>query len=513
MRRTPDDAPRPNLQSGDAMSGAAPPRLNRGPDRWTAWHARAAPAARTGNPGMPWSGGRLDWIALAQLLFSLVPAMIAVRAGQPTLAARWLFGTITIFVIADVFFRAPPADLVLVIGAMPALSLLRDLFFYNAILVLMAIPLANLVLRSPNDLRRLRSAGMRVFAFLSFFYWLVSFALSADYSRNLRIGEMVLGAAAILVLAPRRQMLATSMLGVLITLIAIGLAFLGLSDRLSYAVVDGVLLGNPVAYGVPLAMVLALCVADNGRWIMLQRKPGVRLTVCVIAGILLLLSTSRASWLAAAVDVLLVVILSGGQRKFVLTSLAVLVIATVAVMQTSGGASLQGWFHRTFSPDRSLLQKTDGRSDQWILFPVVMAHAPPWGFGPGRGREIYAKYSLLDDKVRFQRGNDMAWHSLYLQIGIELGALGLAALVILLGRTAWIAYRHWTLTSELMPLLGVMSFLIVAGTVSGMDPFAGMFLGFGLVASSSKAGAHRKRSREGRRSVDAVTDSQVPVAR
>lgn len=226
---------------------------------------------------------------------------------------------------------------------------------------------------------------------------------------------------------------------------------------------------------------------------MLQRRPGLRLAISLTTGVLLLLSTSRASWLATSIDMLLVLMLSGGQRKFVLTSLTVLVIATVAVLQTSEGAFLEGWFQRTFSPDRTLLQKTSGRSDQWLLFPVVMSHAPLWGFGPGTGKDVYAHYSLLDPNIKFSKGDEMAWHSLYLQVGVEVGFIGLAVVIVLLGRIVWMTYRHWSRTGELVPLLGITSFLVVAGTVSGMDPFAGMFLGLAFLASRPRTRRRRNR--------------------
>jgi O-antigen ligase len=438
----------------------------------------------------------LDWLVLLQVVICAGPAMLAVHLEQPTLGAKWLFLSVALSLAVNLLFRAPPADLTLIIGIMPALMLLRDLFLYNSIAVLLAIPLANLVLRSRQNLRRLHRAGITLFFSFGLLYWLVSYAMTGEYFRNLRIVEMTFSAAAVVLLAARREMLATAIFGALCTLAAIGLAFLGLSDRLSYAVVDGFTLGNPISYGVPLALVLTLCAADGGKWLLLQRLPFVRLAIALVTSTLLLLSTSRASWLVAGASVLLILVFNGSHRKFVLTALTVLVLTTPVLLQTEQGASLAAWGNRTFSSSRTILQRTSGRSDQWLLFPMVLADAPVWGFGPGMGAKIYARYSLLSDQIRFKRGNAMAWHSLYLQIGVETGVIGLAVLIALLGRILVRTYQHWARTTEIVPLLGVAGFLIVAATVSGMDPGAGMFLGFGFLAGHRGPFALRTRSPE-----------------
>jgi ribosomal protein S18 acetylase RimI-like enzyme len=111
-----------------------------------------------------------------------------------------------------------------------------------------------------------------------------------------------------------------------------------------------------------------------------------------------------------------------------------------------------------------------------------MTDAPIWGFGPGAGPRIYARYSALDPRIKYRRGRETAWHSLYEQIAVETGVIGVAVLVTLLALMVKSSYRRWRESAELTPLLGALGFIMVAATVSGMDAASGLFVGFALLA-------------------------------
>ena len=276
---------------------------------------------------------------------------------------------------------------------------------------------------------------------------------------------------------------------------AIAIGTFGYGDRLGYAEVDGVLLGNPISFGVPLLLLLLLALADGGKWLLLHGSPARRAVVTMLAGALLLLSNSRASWAAGAISLSVLMLLNRRQRRVVVVSLALLVLVAAAVVHTSRGATVIAWYGRTFNADRSLLQKTSGRSDQWLLMPRVMAMAPPWGYGPGAGPAVYARFSLLDPRVAFRPGQEMAWHSLYQQVAVETGLIGSVVLLLFIAYLLRLGYRWWFLTGEVMPLLGTLSFLVLVATVSGADPASGLFLGFGLVPGALLG----RPSRRGRR--------------
>ena len=82
-------------------------------------------------------------------------------------------------------------------------------------------------------------------------------------------------------------------------------------------------------------------------------------------------------------------------------------VSVAALLQTSRGAVLTEWVDRTFSDERSIGNRTSGRSDQWMLFPQVMRDAPLWGFGPGSGARVYAHYSALDPRVKLEPGREI----------------------------------------------------------------------------------------------------------
>jgi O-antigen ligase len=314
-------------------------------------------------------------------------------------------------------------------------------------------------------------------------YWLVSFMLTGDYSRNMRAMEAAFAAVAMVILSGYRQQLAGALLGSIGTLVVVGLAMLPHSDRLGMANIAGIHLGNPITYGVPCAMAFVLVNADAGRWLLLQRRLVMRVLLSVVLGVLLLLSTSRASWLVAVVSLATILVVNPPSRRVAIASIAVLVIATLGVLQTDEtGAHLAKGFERTFSEKRSVLQKTSGRSDQWMLFPQVMEDAPLWGWGPGSGGQVYARFSALDPRIRYRRGGEAPWHSLYLHVAVETGIFGTIALMTLFPIMLIANLRTWRERREITPFLGTVGFLIIALTVSGMDAASGLFLGLGLLA-------------------------------
>jgi O-antigen ligase len=420
---------------------------------------------------------------LLQTVVCIGPSMLAVAAAQPVHGARWLFATTVLFLGINFVVRTPETGLALLVALLPALSIFKGLVMWNALPALFGMATGALLLQAPTNWRVVNRPILVWLVYGTAVYWLVSFILTGDYSRNMRAMEAAFAAVAMVLLTGYRQQLAGALLGSIITLWAVGLAMLPHSDRLGMANIAGIHLGNPITYGVPCALAFVLVNAESGKWLLLQRRMVTRVLLSVSLGVLLLLSTSRASWLVAAVSLATILIVNPPSRRMALASIAVLGIATLGVLQTKEtGAHLAKGFERTFSEKRSVLQKTSGRSDQWMLFPRVMDEAPLWGFGPGSGTQVYAHYSALDPRIRYRRGGEAPWHSLYLHVAVETGVFGSVALLVLFTAMLATNVRSWRERREITPFLGTVGFGIIALTVSGMDAASGLFLGLGLLA-------------------------------
>jgi len=263
-------------------------------------------------------------------------------------------------------------------------------------------------------------------------------------------------------------------------------------------VIDGYTLGNPITLGIPLALVFLLSIGDGGKWLLLQNHPYWRLALGLTSGVLLLLSTSRGSLAIVIVNVIILLFIGKRQRWMLFVSAALLVLITLALLQTERGPSIVRFYDRTFSPDRTLNQKSSGRLDQWTVFPQAFQDSPIWGFGPGSGGSVYAEYSLLADGNIHLAGMEMAWHSLYLHIGVEAGMIGIMALTLLLGSLIFHGLNHWRSFGESLPLLGAIAFLVIGLSVSGMDGASGVFLGLGLLSVRRKLAPRFRWERDDR---------------
>lgn len=431
---------------------------------------------------------KFEWMVLVQVALCVLPAMGLVALGNPAAGAKWLFAVLLLLLTWCLLTKNRLGFVSLTVSSIPALMLLRGFFFYNSATALLALGIILWFFASPKEFfQSWRDIRWRCLLLIGVLYWLLSYVMTGEYFSNLRVLELVFSAASIHLLAKHRGYLATALTGMTISAFAVGLAFLPSGgDRLGHDVIDGYILGNPITFGIPLALIFLLSIADGGKWLLLQNHPYWRLALGMTSGAFLLLSTSRGSLAIVIVNVIVLLFIGKRQRWMLLVSLALLVLITFALLQTERGPSIVRFYDRTFSPDRTLNQKTGGRTEQWTVFPRAFQDSPVWGFGPGSGESVYAEYSLLIDSNLNFAGMKMAWHSLYLHIGVEAGLIGILALTLLLGSLIFHGLTHWRSFGESIPLLGVIGFLVIGLSVSGTDSASGIFLGLGLLSVRRK---------------------------
>jgi hypothetical protein len=415
----------------------------------------------------------LLWPLLLQVALCLVPSMTLLGMGNYSLAATTFYVLFGIVLVGALIRRRPADVTVLTIGCLPAMMLLRDFFFYSSVEALLGLAVGIWAIYGQEDFKWLFSSRVvqGLMAFVTI-YWLVSFARTGDYSENLRAFELAFSAMGIRLLSRHRSYLATALCGIAISGFAIGLALAGQGDRLGMVRNEDTRLGNPVTFGVPMALILILCLAERGRWMTLDLSAFRRFSITAVAGVFLLLSTSRGSWTVAAACI--VTMLFFAPRKLEIIRLLVIGAVAVAIWAHFADTStLEKYIYKTFYSEEEW-SSVNARVAQWESFPAAFADAPIIGFGPGSGKQVSRQYS----------GHNLIWHSLYMQIGIECGSIGLALLALFLGALLYNGFRHLHTHGEIAPLLGVIGFMTIAVSIPAVDGVCGLLLGFSLAGGN-----------------------------
>lgn len=413
---------------------------------------------------------------LGEIALVVIPSMLFTGLSRPDIGGPVFFFSLLLSLARHVFFKRPLAYMCLALSSLPVQMLLRDYFYYNTTLLILSLGLGLWVVTNPKEFSRLwGNLRWRCLALFGILYWLSSFYLTGSYSANFRTLELVMSVAAIYLLARRRRVLATTFRGMGLVVVAINFASLSYASRPE----DGWALANPITFGVPLALVLLLSIADKGKWLMIDRRPVIRLSLILSTVSFLVLSTSRGSW-AVVVVCLLALLFDHKHRENLILPMILGSVLIVALLSTGRGQVAEKLFGKVVSSESTLTQKTSGRSDQWALFPHVFMDSPIIGFGPGSGRFVYGIYSIEHD-TSFQRGAWMGWHSLYMHLGVEMGLVGLILLAIFVIPLVLEKSMHWRLYGESVPFIGLLGFLIITLSTSGLDAISGVFLGLGFL--------------------------------
>ncbi|MEO8592827.1 MAG: O-antigen ligase family protein [Candidatus Solibacter sp.] len=412
-----------------------------------------------------------------------LPAMFLLRLGAFSAAAYVYFGLYGLMFSYSLAIGDARKLTAVTLGCLPGIMLLRDFFYYSSVEVILAVAVGSWMIFERSEFDRLFDDGLvKALVWFAAIYWVLSYLLTGDYSANLRIFELVFSAVGVRLLARRRAYLATALWSVGITGFAIGIALIGQGERLGMVRNSEIRLGNPITFGIPMALILVLILAEHGRWLLLEGKPIMRAVAGFGTGVFLLLSTSRGSWAVVTACVLAMLLVSR-HRRHILQAMVVGAIPLALWMYYSDSSVVTKYVDKTFSSKEEWSVEYNARVAQWNTFPTAFADSPIWGFGPGRGKQVSITYS----------GHSLIWHSLYLHLGIECGLLGLIPLMGLLGTLVGRGFKHRRLRGEVAPLLGVIGFAVVATSVPAIDGVSGLFLGLSL-AAGEVVGTHLIRA-------------------
>jgi hypothetical protein len=433
---------------------------------------------------------------LAQVLCCTAPAMVLLTIGQSALAAKcfWLLFGLVLIRIASKGRRDELLG-TLIAGA-PFMNLLRGYVFYNVLLVTFGLALTFYFFGAASLCKQTAHRfklwpGLLIWTGV---YYSVSFFNTRDYSVNLRMFELAFASFALLLISRHPQLLGAALLGMVVSALLVGAAMLphinSASQRLGMMETDGQTLGNPAQLGLPLAIGFLGLIIDRGKWLNLHfgwmRRWGVLLPTTV----LLVLTTSRMSWLVAAAG-LLTLFLIGKRQRRVIAVAALVVTGAIGLLAISpyNGVIKKGWA-RTFGENRSASKRTSGRSDQWIVSGYAMTRSLNTlvrGYGPGTGAEVYGNYSREVRGIKYSVGKKVVLHSLFMQIMVETGLVGLLILfgwllMFFVKLIEGLRYRSW-----ILPLACFSGYCVTVITVSGNDINSGILLGISLIGSESEA--------------------------
>ncbi|MCW5785450.1 MAG: O-antigen ligase family protein [Nitrospirales bacterium] len=444
---------------------------------------------------IPIKPDKLDKFLLAQVAWCTVPALLFVRIGLLEVGSFWSFTFLGAFLARYALKGNMPAFVALTVASLPAFSYTREIFFYNSVLLFLGVGLGLWFLRSPKECARFwDNRIIRLFFITGAVYWIVTVLLTRQYYSNLMVMEMLCSAGSVYLLGRHPRYLASALTGMSIAILSVAMGMIGLGGRLGEAYLNGIHVGNPYLLGFPTALVLLLAVADNGKWLFMQHFRILKNVLIAMCGIILLLTTSRGSWLVALVGIVVIIFFQSQQRRKIFFALLLMGCVLVGVLQTKSGEKVSEYFEMATGSERTLKQMTTGRADMWVLFPKVLADSPIWGVGPGSGKEAYAQYSWVDKEVTFRPGKELAWHAIYLHVGVETGMIGLIILTGFLGTLIFRGLRYRLVTGNIVPLIGILGFMTIGMSVVGIDAISGIYLGLAFLGTTFPPKAHRREN-------------------
>lgn len=460
-------------------SGRARPGLA---DQSVLQASRTTAASRSDEEGF---GGIIACVLIINL--ACLP-LIGLAKIQLASVAVW--GFTGLFVLCLLLFGRITEVCVLVVGIAPVLNLLRGALLYSGVPILLAGMVLVIGLGASRALPMAEKPVRISWAMVagSLAYYLASVLNTGNVRENIRVFELSCTGFLVMFLLRTPKAIRSALYCCIVSGVGVALGSMPhirstADQRLGVIALEDIALGNPFTLGMPLALgVLSLCL-DRGYWCRLDKSKWQRwfwLAPCVV---LLALSTSRASWLVASAGLFLAAMLGRKDRLQILAGIGMVALLAVVLYQTPLAEPFKRGVGRTFDKDRGLNRASTGRSDHWIIFWSAFTDSPKAflvGYGPGKALDVYADHSMRLPEIVFAKGARVPFHGLIMHIGSEIGVLGLVGLLTLIGMILVNAIRVLRTTGKVLPLAGILGFILASMTVKGFDSISGTLLGMGL---------------------------------
>jgi len=430
---------------------------------------------------------------LVQVVCAAGPAMGLLVAGQVEPAGYCFWLVFAVLLVRLLARGRLDEALCLTVGLAPVINLLRDFAMYNIVVVLLGGLLTWYGVQAPQTVWRIWRRYRLTLVLLGGVsaYYALSFAITGKYEVNLRLFELGFTVLSLLLIGRHRVLLGVTLAGISISAVAVGIALLqhmqsATAGRLGMIVLSGHVLGNPTQLGLPLALAFLALVIDRGQWLGLGAGKFWRWLLLALTFLLLALTSSRASWSVAAMGLAVSLVLGNRQRLRILLLIGLAAGGVQLVLLSPYGEQFARGLERTFSSERTAAQRSSGRSDQWLVAQHAFLASPARmlvGYGPGNGGAVYARLSQEIEGIKYAVGHQVALHSLFMQVLVEAGTVGLVFLVGWLV-AGLVKTAAWTRRHKVMfPLVCFLGYMVVVVTVSGNDIISGVMLGTGLLTT------------------------------
>lgn len=198
------------------------------------------------------------------------------------------------------------------------------------------------------------------------------------------------------------------------------------------------------AFSDPNIFAALLALALPGALVLAATRRGAeRLGALLAAGLIvagLALTLSRGGMLGAAGGMSVLLVLPRVRAIAVAGGLVLAALLVFGANPVSGVAAVDTVLERVVSIRSASESATDQRAELYRVTPQIVADHPVVGVGANRFSEVAPRYGLIDPTTGFTFDHP---HNVVLTIAVELGLIGLVALlwlVVALARTLWRAY-------------------------------------------------------------------------
>ncbi len=200
----------------------------------------------------------------------------------------------------------------------------------------------------------------------------------------------------------------------------------------TFGAYDVIALSKVVAYALIVSIAWAMAGSDR------RRKFAIATGAFLVVP--LAMSLSRGSWLAVVVAVAVMLLAVDVRRGLILIGIGVVLVTVFVGSQSPNSVArkrVSTLVGAVTSPDNSV----ENRYVLWEASTHIWEHYPLTGVGPKAFPDYKGRYAALSfsdssdvsDKSGFRRVQLLTPHSLYFLILAELGAIGLAAFLLLVG--------------------------------------------------------------------------------